>query len=120
MAENVEASTRQCIVIKKLSPKTGAKQQILGTLEIVAMSLEQGSKAGSFWVLQRDNIAEDGNDVVIFARFDSKEDYVSILEGSEPWKRADQLCDKVTVTLWKGTGIGFLERWPNPPQLPKH
>jgi len=106
-----EATKNQYIVVQDLSPKQGAKSKVLDTLGSVVNSVESVSSVGSFWVLEREN-KEDGDDVIVFARFDYKNSYEAFMatDAGQTWKTVGDLCQAALTTTWTEAGIGFLGR----------
>ena len=84
---------------------------MLEAFAAVVKCAENRPEIGSFWILGRENEEEDGEDIVAFTRFKSKEDYEAFMtEEGEIWKRVDDLCDYVRTTTWEESGIGYLGR----------
>jgi hypothetical protein len=98
------------IVIQDLSPRVGAKTKVLESLRAVAALAEAAPVVGSFWVLERED-GEDGDDVVVFSRFESEGGYEGFMAGEgRMWKSVDELCEDVRTTTWVESGIGYISR----------
>ncbi|VUC26641.1 unnamed protein product [Clonostachys rosea] len=98
------------IIIQDLTlDDSSAKAKAVDELNAIAKSGEASLE--SFYILEREN-TEDGEDLIVFAKFNSAENYASFREGDagRPWKAAEAIAKSVRTTQWKESGIGFLGR----------
>jgi heme-degrading monooxygenase HmoA len=101
---------KQYFVVQEFSPAEGGKANLLEILGEVAGRTQSLDKVKSFWALDRAD-PEDGEDVVVVSRFDSKEDYDALFQSErEAWKTVSGQVKAETVTTWVEAGIGFLDR----------
>ncbi|CAH0054952.1 unnamed protein product [Clonostachys solani] len=98
------------IVIQDLTlDNSAAKAKAVDKLNAFAKSAEASIE--SFYILEREN-AKDGDDLIVFARFDSAENYASCraTEAGQAWKAAEAIAKSVRTTQWNESGVGFLGR----------
>jgi heme-degrading monooxygenase HmoA len=98
------------IIIQDLGlDNSTAKAKAIDELNVSAKSSEAGVE--SFYILEREN-AEDGDDLIVFARFDSAKNYASFraAQAGQQWKAAEALAKSVRTTKWNESGVGFLGR----------
>ena len=88
------APKKQYMVIQDLAPGQDLKSKVLGKLGAVAQSAEGVLNVGSFWVLEREH-KEDGDDVILFARFDCKDSYEAFVhtDAGRTWGTVSGLCE---------------------------
>lgn len=100
----------QYAVVQELTPRAGAKGEVVEELRRVADLAANHDSALSFLVLDRGEGDEDEG-VYLFSLFESKSEAEAFeTETDEAWGRIVERCEWKRRTTWVACGIGFIGR----------